>query len=58
MGSPLCVLGQSMIAVVLALAFDMMGVMEVGVRFQPDIAKKWLPVNCFFIAMLVTGFLR
>jgi hypothetical protein len=46
------------IAVVLVLACDGLGWIQLGTRFEREIALKWLPVNSFFVAMLFTGFLR
>lgn len=48
---------QSVIAVVLVLACDGLGWIQLGTRFEKEIALKWLPVNSFFVAMLFTGFL-
>lgn len=49
---------QSTSAVILILACDAVGILQLGTTIQRSIAIKWLPVNCFFVAMLATGFLR
>jgi hypothetical protein len=48
---------QGLCAVVLVLGCDTAGVIELGTRFDPQVAVQWLPVNVFFVAMLSTGFL-
>ena len=59
----LTILFQAVLAVVFLEIFHCYGISKLdldpvtGSKFDMKLAKKWFPVNCFFVSMLFTGYM-